>query len=188
MKFNLPLRNERISRRQYRPAKGSITAELPVVLWVIFVAMTIPLVAMVSFSIRYNFLVAASRDAAYTASRATTYAADVSPSELSAVHSADAAARVTASKFSEITVNSVSTNIIITRLSTGVITRQNQALAQPADTSTYVYQIETVVNGSTTPLLALEECYWNRVPGLTAPINVSIASKAYFENPQGLNQ
>lgn len=169
-------------------ARASVAAELPVVLWVIIVGMTIPLVVLVSFSIRYNFLVAASRDAAYSASRATTYAADVSATQLSAMHAADAAARLTASKFSEITVNSVSTNIVITRLSNGVVTLQSQALAQPADTTTYAYQLETIVNGSTTPLLVVDQNLWNGIPGLTAPINVSVASRAYFENPQGLNQ
>ena len=167
---------------------GQTLLELPAVLWVIIMMLTIPLVDLVTFSIRYNFLMAASRDAVYAASRAKTFRQDVSSSELSAVNSANQVARQTASKFSEVNINSVTSRIVITRLSNGAVTRQSTPLVQPADTSTYTYQLETDVNGSTSPILKVSSDYWANIPGLTSDIPVTITSRAYFENPQGLNQ
>lgn len=167
--------------------KGQAIAELPIVLWVIIMILAIPFVDLVAFSIRYNFLLAASRDAAYHASRSKTFLQNVSSTELSAVNAATQAAQQTASKFSEIRVNSVACNIVITRLSNGTVTKQSTPLQQPADTSTFAYQIETVLNGSANPLLNASSNYWANIPGLTSAIPVIISSRSYFENPQGLN-
>jgi hypothetical protein len=176
-------------RKRFRGSKAQLIAELPVVLWVMVLLVTVPCVDMVTFAIRYNFLLAASRDAAFAAGLARTFLADVSASELSAVNAATAAARKTAAAFSEITVNSVTTSIVITDLKTGIVTRQSLPLSVPADTKNYAYQIETVLIGSTNPILQVPGSpYRGAIPGLTSPIPVSIASRAYFENPQGLNE
>lgn len=166
---------------------ASVAAELPIVLWILFCGLTIPLVILISFSIRYNFLVAASRDAAFAASRCRTFASDVSSTKQSAIHTAESVAQACASQFKEVSVSSVNTNIIITKLKDGTVSKTNKALSQPADTSTYAYQIEVVVSGSTGPILKLSRGKQN-IPGLTAPINVSVCSRDFFENPQGLNQ
>lgn len=170
--------------------KAQAMAELPIVLWVIIVFLTIPLVDLTTFSLRYNFIMAASRDAAYSASRAKTFLTNVSSTELSAVNSATAAAQQTANAFSEVTINSVTTNIVITNLANGTVTRQSTKLLVPADTSTNAYQIETIVNGTISPLITMDPNgnYFVPIPGLTAPIPVSVASRGFMENPQGLNQ
>lgn len=179
---------KRMSINGSHRGKAQALVELPIVLWVLILLLTIPLIDLTTFSLRYNFLLVASRDAAYSASRSRTFVQDVSANELSAVHTASQVASQVAARFPEITINSVNTYIVITRLSNGNTSKQSTALTTPADTSTFAYQIETVINGSTNPILKVDNSYWPTVPGLTAPIPVSIASKAYAENPQGLNQ
>lgn len=176
------------SMRESRLTLASVAAELPIVLWLLFCGLMIPLVIMVSFSIRYSFLVAASRDAAFAASRCRTFATDVSSTKQSAIHTSKTVAETVAQQFNEISLTSVNTNIIITKLADGTVSKQSSALAQPADTSAYAYQIEVVVNGQAQPILKLEDARLQNIPGLTAPIKVSVCSKDFFENPQGLNQ
>jgi|688.fasta_scaffold608010_2 hypothetical protein len=167
---------------------GQAVAEIVVVLWVFLILIVLPFIDLVTFSLRYNFLLMASRDAAFAASRARTFQSNVSSSQLSAVNAASAAAQGTAAAFNKVSINSVNTYIVITRLSDGYQTRQNTKLTNPADTSNYAYQIETVLNGSTNPIITMPQGYPAAIPGLTAPINVSIASRSFAENPQGLNQ
>ncbi len=168
--------------------KAQAIAELPLVIFVIFLLLTIPLVDLVCFSLRYNFLNIVAKETVHAASRAKTFQANVSPQDLSAVNLANVQAASSAALFPEITVNSVQTSIVITNLATGQTSRQNTKLLQPANTSTYTYQIETRINGQTNPIILMSTDYWGAVPGLTAPITVSIASRAYAECPQGLNQ
>ena len=175
-------------RRAGDHANGQAAAELVVILWIFLILIVLPFVDLVTFSLRYNFLLMASRDAAFAASRARTFQSNVSSSQLSAVNAASAAAQGTAAAFNNVSISSVNTYIVITRLSDGYQTRQNTKLANPADTSNYAYQIETVLNGSTNPLITMPQGYFAVIPGLTAPIDVSIASRSFAENPQGLNQ
>lgn len=175
-------------RANINKTNAQAIAELPVVLWLLFLLLTIPLVDLTAFSLRYNYLLVISRDAAQAACRAKTFQTDVSSQELSAGNTANAAAIAAAAAFPDVTVNSVNTRIVITNISSGVTTRQSVKLAQPADVSANVYQIETVINGQTNPLLVVPQGYWSFIPGLTAPISVSVASRAYAEYPQGLNQ
>ncbi len=169
-------------------AKAQTMAELPLVLWVIIIVFTVPLVDLVAFSIRYNYLLMASRDAVYTASRAKTFLQNVSAQDLSAVNSARVQANTTAAAFPEVTVNSVNTSIVVTKLSDGTVTRTTTPLSTPADTSNYAYQLETTVNGTSNPLLQMYQGSGIAIPGLNAPISVSITSRAFSECPQGLNQ
>ena len=172
-----------------RSGRAQLIAELPLVLWVMFIVLMIPLIDLATFTIRYTFLLAASRDAAMSASLARTFGTNPSSTELSAKNAATAAAQTEASAWSEVTVTSVTTNIVITKLSTGIVTRQSTPLSTPADTVNNAYQIETIVNGTTNPILRFSSSsFWGNIPGLTAPVPVSITSRAYFENPQGLNQ
>lgn len=177
-------RNESKLKRQL----AQMMAELPLVLWLIFLVLTIPLVDFVCFSLRYNCLLIVSREAAQSASRAKTFQTNVSASELSAVNSASSTASSVAAAFPEVSVNSVNTYIVASNISSGVCTRQNTKLAAPANTSEYTYQIETLLNGQTNPILRVGQGHWGQIPGLTAPIQVSVASRAYAECPQGLNQ
>jgi hypothetical protein len=171
-----------------RLAHGQAVAEMGIVLWVLLFLIALPFMDLISFSLRYNFLLMASRDAAFAASRSRTFQTDVSSTQLSAINAASSAAQNTSSSFNSVQINSVRTYIVVTRLSDGLQTRQNSKLANPADTSNYVYQIETVLNGNANPLFTMPQGYFVSIPGLTAPINVSIASRSFVENPQGLNQ
>jgi len=188
LQARLSREKQSVNRKCTRTKRAQFIAELPVVLWVMIILLMIPLIDIVTFTVRYTFLLAASRDAASAAALAPTFLTNASSTNLSAVNTATATAQSDAAAWSVITVNSVTTKIIITQLSTGTLTIQSTPLSTPADTANYAYQIQTIVNGSTNPILQFpNNMFWGAIPGLTAPVNVSIASTAYFENPQGLN-
>lgn len=176
-----------IKQTNGRNNHGSYIAEAPIALWLLLVVFMFPFVDLAAATIRYTFIVMASRDAAHAASRAKSYLSDTSGSELSAVNLARNQAIATASGFSEITVNSVTTRILITDLGSKLVTSQTAPLATPADTSNNLYQIETVVSGQINPLLTFDAGILPDIPGLSAPIPVSVASREICENPQGLN-
>lgn len=178
----------RVKARDKCHIRGQATAEMVAVLWIFLLLIALPLVDLVSFSLRYNFLLMSSRDAVYAASRSRTFQNNVSTTQLSAVNAANSAAQSTAAAFNGVSISSVNTYIVITRLSDGYQSRQNTKLSNPADTTNYAYQIETVLNGATNPLLTFAQGYFVPIPGLTIPIQVSIASRSFAENPQGLNQ
>lgn len=175
-----------IKQSRRRNSHGSFIAEAPVALWLLLVVFMFPFLDLAAATIRYTFVVMASRDAAHAASRAKSYMANTSGSELSAVNIARSQAIATASAFSEITVDNVTTRILITDLNSRQITSQTAPLAQPADTSNFLYQIETVVSGQINPLLTFDGGILPDIPGLSAPIPISVASREICENPQGL--
>ena len=171
-----------------RKSYGSLIAEYAPALWLLLVMFMIPFLNLTTIVLRYTFLVSTSRDAAFAAARAKSFITDASTTQLSAVHLAQNQATTTAAAFTGITLTSVTTSILITRLTTGVVTRQTTVLTTPADTSNYLYQIETRVNGQVKPLITFSLPFFGTVPGLTGPMIVFVTSREYCEYPQGLTQ
>ncbi len=171
-----------------RKKHGSLIVDAPLALWILFVLITIPMIDLAAVMIRYTFLVAASRDAASAASKAKSFLADISSTEKSAVNLAVTTANRTASSFAEVTINQVNTRIVITDLASLAVSRRNAPLASPADTDLNLYEIETLVDGQVNPLIPFTSGLLPGVPGLSAPIRVSVVSRQFVENPQGLNQ
>lgn len=163
-------------------------ADAPIAIWLIFVMLTFPFIDMAAISIRYTFMVSASRDAAHAAARTKSFMANVSGTDLSAVNTARNQAMATANAFSEITISDVTTRILITDLASRRVTSQTTPLAQPADTSANLYQIETVVSGQINPIINCDTGEVPGIPGLSAPVPISVASREVCEYPQGLNQ
>lgn len=166
-----------------RNRKGSTIADTPITLWLLFLGLTLPLMDLASITMRYTFLLAAARDGAFAASREQTYTL------------ADAAAKArinaTATTFTGITVTGITTNVVATNLaSKAVILRQPNKLASPANPNTNLYQIESVVNGTIQPFINMggSAAVLPNIPGVTAPVQTTVACREYFENPQGLNQ
>jgi Flp pilus assembly protein TadG len=170
-----------------RNASGQAMLDLPWTLCVLFIFLCFPLLTLGAETIRYGFLLAASRDAAHMAAAARTFQTNSSSSDLSACNVASGQAALTASKFTNVTVNSVTTNIVIIALSNNAVTRRSTPLSAPADTTNNLYGIEVVVNGTIAPLIAGNPNF-PRIPGLSGPITLSVTSQEISENPQGLNQ
>jgi len=173
---------------QSRRSLGSTIADLPAVLWVMFVLILYPLLDLAAVAMRYTFMLTTSREAVMSASRAKTFYADASASDQSARNWANSTAAATASKFTGVKINSVTTNLLVTNLATNTVQRYSTPLPTPADTSDALYTYEVTVIGTVMPLVAYKGPLWANVPGLTGPMFVSITSEKMCENTQGLNQ
>lgn len=171
-----------------RNCYGSLLVETPTALWILFVLLTIPMIDLASVMIRYTFMVAASRDAAHFAGRAKSFMSDLTVDDPSAMNLANTAARSTAGSFSEISVSSVTTRLLITNLATRVVTRRTTPLTSPADTTANLYEFEVSVAGQINPLVPFMAGPLARIPGLSAPVPVTVTSRSFVENSQGLMQ
>jgi hypothetical protein len=175
----------KLERSSKRKSTGSLVAELPFALWMLLMLFTVPFIDMATVLLRYTFIVTAARDGVHAAANAKTYFANASGTDLSAVNIASQTVATDAAAFSEISVISVKTYILATNITTHQVTQYTSPLVQPADTGTYLYQLETVVNGQVNPFL--QSPILPNIPGLTAPVPVTVASREYCENPQGLS-
>lgn len=171
-----------------RSPKGSFIAEAPVALWLLFFMFTIPFLDLATVLLRYTFFVSAVRDGVHAAAQAKTYLINSSATNQSAVNIAPASVATTANAFSEISVNNVQTVIVETRLSDLRVMRYSAPLSAPADQAAYLYEIETVVQGTINPLMNMNIGILPPIPGLTAGVPVTVAAREYCEFPEGLNQ
>lgn len=173
------------SEVQLNRKRANALAELPGVLWILLLVFTFPMLDLATITMRYGILVTASHDAVIQGARSKTFSQNPSSSELSAVNAADQNVRNFLRNFNGITIQQISTNILITNLTTNQISRQSTVLRSPADTSSNLYQIETTVTSDVYPILTLSNPTL-RIPGLTAPMRLVTSSRTYCENPQGL--
>lgn len=171
-----------------RRAGGSVIADTPLALWVLFVLFTIPFLDLASVCLRYTFFVTASRDAAHEAARAKSFFVDLSADQRSSVSMAQETAENVARSFSEINVTAVNTRLLITNIASGAVTIRTTPLPAPADTSSNLYEIETIVSGNINPLVTFNAGPMPGIPGLSAPVPVTVSSRELCENPQGLTQ
>lgn len=171
-----------------RNCYGSLLVETPTVLWILFVLLTIPMVDLATVMIRYTFMVSASRDAAHAAGRAKSFMSDLTATDPSAMSIANSAARATAGCFSEISVSDVTTRLLITDLDTRAVTVRTTPLTTPADTTEYLYEFETSVAGEINPLVPFLAGPLPGIPGLSAAVPVTVTSRSFCENSQGLMQ
>lgn len=174
--------------RRYRTRKGYTLAEAPAALWMTFVLLFFPLFCLVTCLIRYSFLLTAAHEAAYEAAISKTFSTDVSTTDLSATKTAQNIANNVANSFSGVSVKTVNTRIVRSDTQTSSIQVYTTKLPQPADTSRYVYVMETTVDGSILPIIQGHSTgLFGTIPGLTAPMEVQATSRKVAENPQGLN-
>lgn len=178
----------RIAPPATRTTRGAFIAELPVALWMLILGFTFPLVDLSIATMRTTLVLGACRDGVHEAARSKTFQTSISASELSSQQSALNTVNQVASRFHGIRITSVNTFIIRTDINTQVSTRYASALTQPADSSAYVYNIETVVVGQADPLVTFNIPFFGNIPGLTGPMTVSAAAREFAEYPQGLNQ
>ncbi len=169
-----------------RSNRGSTAAELPLMLWVVFMVLFFPLLDLAAVCLRSTFLYLAAHSATFEAARAKTFSVPVNGSP-SAVQLASAQAQAVASSFSGITVNKVTVNIISTDVNTLSVARQSTPLTTPADSTLNTYQIEVAVQGSLSPFFNYGSRFFGDIPGLTAPIKTTFVDRQFCENPQGLN-
>lgn len=168
--------------------RGSFFADVPLTIWFLMLGLAIPLIDLVTVSVRSGFLIMAARDAAHHASGCRSFQNPVSASRPSMITAADARARDAASRFSEVTVNSVESWIVITDLNTQVTTKRNTKLTDPANTDVNVYQLEVIVRGQANPLIRYNAGIFGNIPGLTAPVPVNAVAREFVEFSDGLDE
>lgn len=170
-----------------RDMNGSLL-EIGPVLWFLLLLLTFPLLNLSTVALRYTFLMTAGREAAQAASVAKTFITDATATDKSAVNAAQSTANTVAATFKGVHLRSVQTNIVVTNVATGLVTRQSTPLAVPADTTTNFYQLEVVATADVDPLVFYTGRFFGSVPALTAPARFVIATQQVCENPNGMNQ
>lgn len=163
-------------------------AELPLAIWVLFIAITMPMIDLATISLRSTFLVAAAHEAAHAASRTKTFKVPIDENTPSAQALATTTVTDAMKRFSEVKATSTVTSMVVTSISDGSTTRRTTPLTQPADINNNTYTIEVVVTGEVNPLFTFNNSLFGHLPGLTGPITISCAAEELSEYPQGLNQ
>jgi hypothetical protein len=171
---------------RFRPKRGSVLAEAPVTLWVLFFVLFLPCMNLGAVCLRSTLLYWSVHTAAFEAARAKTFQAAVNGSP-SAVQLASSQVQSVVAAFSGITVSQVSVNIVSTDVNTMTVARQSVPLSVPADASQNTYQIEVTAKGTFDPFFNFRSNLFPAIPGLTAPIPATFVDRQFCENPQGLN-
>jgi hypothetical protein len=169
--------------RKRRKSTGSVIAEAPLVLWVLFFAFVFPLINMTTTFIRLTLLYAASHNSCIWAARGRTFQAIIN-GDPSAVYLAQTGAEAVITKFSGIHLANLNVAILITDVNTDKQTISTKPLGQPPDVSNNAYQIQVSATGLADPLFYMPLPV--KIAGLNAPLAVQLVDRQYFENPQGL--
>lgn len=169
-----------------RRKSGHFIAEVPVVLWFAIFLMFFPLLDLMAITIRTSYLFMAANNAAKAASRARSFSTSINGYP-TANALANSAAQATVASFGGVQIPSVETTIVVTNVSSKAVTRSTSPLTTPADSIANTYQIEVKLNGVIQPLIPYNASLFGNIPGLTAPINLTVTDTHYAENPQGLS-
>ncbi|MBX9685186.1 MAG: hypothetical protein K2X27_00715 [Candidatus Obscuribacterales bacterium] len=172
---------------RFRAKKGAKLVELPVIIWVVFIVFLFPLIDFCSLGIGAIFLFNACSQACLAASKARAYESS-STGYPSAQATALASAQAACAAWRGINLNSARTKIITTRISDQRQSSQLGKLSSPPDTTSNTYQIELTVNADIDPLIKLEFPLLGQIQGISAPLNLSVTQRNYFENSQGLSR
>lgn len=171
---------------RHRSKNGNSIAEVPAVLFLLFLCVMLPFIDLATIGLRSTFLFAATHFATIEAARAKTFFTSVTPQQPSAVALARQQASATAGSFNGVQVVNIATSILITDVNTLQQQRVSAPLAQAPDSTSNTYQIEVRVNGMIRPLVEYNCGIFGNIPGFTAPIPLTFVDRQFCENPQGL--
>ena len=170
-----------------RGCDGNELAEFGPTLFIVFVMLLLPAIAIGTVALRYTTFAYAAKLAASAGSKCSTFLADANPpKDCSAVTVANAVATQTVNGISGITLTKVECNIITAPLNGGSIVRQSSPLTNAADTNTNSYNFEVVLRGQVSPLVINSPGWIFNIPGISAPITTSVSADGVIENTQGL--
>ncbi len=176
-----------VKSARLRKSSGSSILELPAALWIGLIVFFVPMMALASITLRSSLLNIAVQDAVHAAAKARTFtqASDEGPSakEVASQVFTDHIAA-----FPGLGVAAVNLSILSTPFNGAATIRTDNKLSQAADTSSFVYQVETSATGIIEPVFGANAELFGSIPGLTAPMKVSVSAREMFENPQGLDR
>ena len=171
-----------------RTERGTMMAELPLAIWMLFVVLLIPMIDMATVAMRTTFLISAVHDAAHAAARSKSFLVPVDGSDPSAQQNAQSQITQDLQSFGGVKVTSTTVNIVTTNISSDSTSRQSTPLAAPADISVNTYSIEVQVSAQVSPFITYNSMFFGSIPCLSAPVTVQCAAQEFSEYPQGLNQ
>lgn len=170
-----------------RRCDGNELAEFGPTLFIVFVMLLFPAIAIGTVALRFTTFAYAAKLAASAGSKCSTFMTDANPpKDCSAVNVANAVANQTINGIGGITLTKVECNIVTSPLSGGALLRQNVPLVNAADTNTSSYDFEVVLKGQVSPLIINSQGWIFNIPGLSAPITTSVSADVVIENTQGL--
>lgn len=168
--------------RMLRNKKGAAVAELPLLLFVVFIVVALPLIGLATLAYRDAFFSWSVKDSCSKAAKSVSFTA--------AAALARSAIAQDCRSFSGIKITHCRTAIICRNLSTGAETESTTVL-DPATINTHdnLYFFKLDVGGVINPLIQLNGClpFCSSIPGLTAPYPVEGACELFFERPFGLS-
>lgn len=167
----------------FRRNSGTSMAELPVVLWILFVGLLFPLLIYSSIGYRGSILYFAADSASKKAAKSATYT--------DASTRAGAVLSTILGPFSGIAVSAPPTISVMAKpIAGGAPTIYPGKVAAGAiDTTKYLYFVMSKVDADLSPLVQFGGGWMGmNIPGLTGPFHLTINTQAYAENPTGLSQ
>lgn len=167
--------------------RGSVCAELPLVLLVLFVMIGFPLFDLAAIGLRFAFVRYACEVGARDAACAPTFVNN-NHSALSATNTAKRTVQGICSKFMGIQLRNVETTVIgLPMIPEKMQFETNQPIVAP-DISTYLYQYRVKVTAEIEPLITYNGNLFGKVPGLSAPLALTCRMERVCEKPEGLIQ
>jgi hypothetical protein len=170
--------------RTRKRSRGAVIAELPLVLWVLFIVIVFPLLDLCTAFLRVTFLYAGVHLASISAARANTFSLPLDDKP-SAIDEATRKLTQIKSAFSGLNVENVKTEILITNNDTQAISSSSVPLTKQADVAINSYQIQVSATCSAAPLITIPIPL--PVAGLNTPMTFNLSARQYSENPQGLS-
>jgi hypothetical protein len=165
-----------------RRSCGTAMAELPVVIWILFVFLLCPLLILSSIGYRGSILYFAADSATKKAAKSPTF---------SDANIRDAAVLTTTlGPFTGIAAGAPLLSIMVKPIAGGTPTIYTSKLAPGSvDTSKNLYFVMSTVNADLAPLVQFSGGWMGMsIPGLTGPFHLTINTQSYAENPSGLSQ
>ena len=180
-------------RARTRGGYGGSIAELPVVLFVLFIVLFFPMLNLTTATVRTWFLRSAVLDAAHNAAKACTYgthlpATDDDAECFSAVELANNTLNKFVQSFTGVKVLNSSVYVVRQNIDAGGQTVYPPGPIPKADIKAdeNQYFIEVSMQGQAQPLITVP--FFGGVPGLGGPMPVNVTGRETFENVEGLSQ
>jgi hypothetical protein len=169
------------SARRRRPS-GTALAELPLVLWILFVFLLFPLLILASLGYRSCVLYFACDSAVKKAAKSATFT-DATTRDAAVL-------TTTLGPFTGITAAAPVMSIMVKPIAGGAPTIYTAKLAPGSvDTSKSLYFVMSKVEADLSPLVQFSGGWMGMsIPGLTGSFHLTVNTQSYAENPSGLSQ
>ena len=169
-------------QRSNRSGAGSAMAELPFILFILFIGLLAPLMILASIGYRGSILYFAADSAVRKAAKAPTFT--------DANSRAAAVLTTNLGPFSGISVSAPTLSILVKPIAGGTPTVYTSKLAAGSvDSSKSLYFVMQKVDADLSPLVAFNGGWMGlSIPGLTQPFHLTFNQESYAENPTGLTQ